>query len=217
MAASLSSGGCQAADNFYTQSSNRPMSTHNAKGARVIPSESTAGRPRLSSRQTIQDAAAELFLENGYAKTAIDHITQRAGVSRATFFNYFAAKSDLLWVPVDEALDALERTCGTGTGVRDAILAAAGEADGSGIPLVVTQEALVGSAEDVAQSGLLRVARLASIVAHSTPATDDPLGDRARAYALAGSVAAAWLTWARVGTGRGALADYVSRALDVVA
>src|ERR1700710_2415270 len=59
------------------------------------------GRPRSSSRELLEDAAFELFLENTYAKTTIDQITQRAGVGRSTFFNYFQGKSDVFWVDVD--------------------------------------------------------------------------------------------------------------------
>src|SRR5690554_2035586 len=66
-----------------------------------------AGRPRSSSRQMLVDAASELFLETSYADTTVDQITQRAGVSRNTFFNYFQAKSDLLWLEVDAGIVAL--------------------------------------------------------------------------------------------------------------
>src|SRR6478735_3643507 len=69
-----------------------------------------AGRPRASSRGMLAEAAGELFLEQTYAGTTVDDIARRAGVSRATFFNYFAAKSDLLWLEVDEALDAFDAT-----------------------------------------------------------------------------------------------------------
>lgn len=47
----------------------------------------SAGRPKASSRDTIEEAAAELFLEQSYAGTTIDEIAQRAGVSRATFLD----------------------------------------------------------------------------------------------------------------------------------
>ncbi len=70
-------------------------------------SSGRAGRPPGSSRDMLQEAAAELFLEQTYAGTTIAQIARRAGVSRNTFFNYFPAKSDLLWVDVDEALAQL--------------------------------------------------------------------------------------------------------------
>lgn len=73
----------------------------------VTASPTRAGRPRRSSRETIEDAAVELFLEQGYPRTSVDQIAQRAGVSRASFFNYFAAKSDVLWVGVDDSTHRL--------------------------------------------------------------------------------------------------------------
>jgi len=63
------------------------------------------GRPRVSSRETIAEAACELFLESGYEGTSIAGIAQRAGVSRSSFFNYFSSKSDVLWSGFDERLD----------------------------------------------------------------------------------------------------------------
>src|SRR3712207_179949 len=62
------------------------------------------GRPRRSSRETLQDAATELFLEQGFERTTVDEIARRAGVARGTFFNYFSAKGDLLWADVDPVL-----------------------------------------------------------------------------------------------------------------
>ena len=70
--------------------------------------EPRAGRPRASSRETIAEAACELFLEQGYEQTSIVDIARRAGVSRSSFFNYFSSKSDVLWAGLDERLTALE-------------------------------------------------------------------------------------------------------------
>ncbi len=53
-------------------------------------SESRSGRPKASSRETLAEAACELFLEQGFEATSIADITTRAGVSRSSFFNYFA-------------------------------------------------------------------------------------------------------------------------------
>ena len=65
-----------------------------------------AGRPKASSRETIAEAACELFLEQGYNRTSVTDIAIRAGVSRSSFFNYFDTKSALLWGGFDERLDA---------------------------------------------------------------------------------------------------------------
>ena len=61
-------------------------------------------RPRASSRETLAEAACELFLEQGFEATSIADITTRAGVSRSSFFNYFASKSDILWSGLDERI-----------------------------------------------------------------------------------------------------------------
>jgi AcrR family transcriptional regulator len=48
------------------------------------------------TRENISNAAIELFAEHGYDATTINQITERAGVGKGTFFNYFACKEDLL-------------------------------------------------------------------------------------------------------------------------
>ena len=167
----------------------------------------TAGRPRASSRQLIEDAAAELFIERGYAATTVEAISQRAGASRATFFNYFEAKSDLLWLEVDAAVTRLRATGGSGYPALRAALTR--EAGAMPVPLVLTQSELIGSEAEVTASGLLRVAALASTC-------NAFLDDRLAAGVVASAVADAWLGWARAGVGRGALADRVDANLDRV-
>lgn len=62
------------------------------------------GRPQASSRETLAEAAAELFLEQGYEATTVADITRRAGVSRSSFFNYFDGKAATIWYALDERL-----------------------------------------------------------------------------------------------------------------
>lgn len=62
------------------------------------------GRPSASSRETLEEAALELFLEQGYEQTSASDIARRAGVARSSFFNYFTAKADVLWVGLDPLL-----------------------------------------------------------------------------------------------------------------
>src|SRR5437868_9439910 len=47
-------------------------------------------------RSAIWDAAVDLFVSRGFEQTTVDDIAQAAGVSRRTFFRYFASKSDLM-------------------------------------------------------------------------------------------------------------------------
>ncbi len=174
-----------------------------------------AGRPRAYSRRTIEDAANELFLEQGYAATSLDQIAQRAGVARATLFGYVGAKSDLLWLDVDDGLDRLAAELGAGTPLRVALHRVAAEFDGTRVPLAVTQAELMGAADELRDSGLVRFARLESLIRAADPARG--LAARVRHRALAGAVSAAWEAWALAGIGRAPLARFMEDALDALA
>lgn len=47
-------------------------------------------------RDSIDDAAVELFAAKGFSETTVEEIAKAAGVSRRTFFRYFTSKDDLL-------------------------------------------------------------------------------------------------------------------------
>ncbi|MDW3219690.1 MAG: TetR/AcrR family transcriptional regulator [Acidimicrobiales bacterium] len=51
-----------------------------------------AGR---ATQQRILTAAAEVFASEGYARTSVEAITDKAGCSRPTFYQYFSGKEDL--------------------------------------------------------------------------------------------------------------------------
>lgn len=53
-------------------------------------------RKQQMARDAIYDAAIELFAAKGFEETTADEIAEAAGVSRRTFFRYFASKDDLL-------------------------------------------------------------------------------------------------------------------------
>ncbi len=53
-------------------------------------------RNRREAWLAIHTAAAELALEHGLALTTVEMIAGRSGVSRRTFFNYFATKEDAI-------------------------------------------------------------------------------------------------------------------------
>ena len=62
------------------------------------------GRDRLDSqtRAALITAAKHAFSELGYARTTVADITVRAVVSRATFYVYFASKSDVFRVLTEQ-------------------------------------------------------------------------------------------------------------------
>ncbi len=196
----------------------------------MIPTNSTAraaGRPRTTSRQMLEDAAQELFIETGYAATTIDQVTQRAGVSRNTFFNYFDSKSDLLWVEMDSALDRLAVELRDASpelpalaAIRSAMIRVAQPIGTDRVPLAFTEEDVMGTREETRSSGLVRLARRADVVGEflARRLARDPrdLLVLSAANAIAGSVSAAWTVWALDGPARGPLVDYVAAALDAV-
>jgi AcrR family transcriptional regulator len=67
------------------------------------------GARGLRTQQRILDAALAVFAETGYDACGVDAIAQRAGCSRAAFYQYFASKEDVfrqLTGEVARALDA---------------------------------------------------------------------------------------------------------------
>ena len=167
---------------------------------------SRTGRPRAVSAHTLEEAASELFLERGYVHTSIDDIAARAGISRATFFNYFAQKSDLLFVSVDAALDQLEQRLDEGMGLREAIAHVADSVACTEVPLVVTQAEAMGALEDAVDAGPARVARLRLLVATEV---DQPVWQ----WAVAGAIAEAAKAWALGPHSGGGLRDAIAGAL----
>lgn len=200
-------------------------SASEAKGESSTPA--TSGRPRASSREMLAEAAGELFLEQTYAGTTVDDIARRAGVSRATFFNYFPSKGDLLWLEVDESLAAFPALLAEPPAdipPMDAVLAAVvrlAEGFGPGrLPLALTQVELMGTDAELQASALPRflavVRQLAAAIAERADlAEGEPLPQSA-ATAVVGAAVSAAGSWARAGVGRGALAPLVRAAVEPV-
>jgi AcrR family transcriptional regulator len=58
---------------------------------------------RVELRQTILEAAAELFLEKGYDQFSMRQIAERIGYSATTLYRHFRDKDELLFAVVDKA------------------------------------------------------------------------------------------------------------------
>jgi AcrR family transcriptional regulator len=55
------------------------------------------GRWRPDARARLQEAALALYGERGYEKTTVAEIAERAGLTKRTYFRYFADKREVLF------------------------------------------------------------------------------------------------------------------------
>lgn len=179
-----------------------------------------AGRPRASSRETLAEAACELFLEQGYEETSIADISRRAGVSRSSFFNYFSSKSDVLWSGLDARIEAASvalaalGTDADGPGVRAAVLPIVHEFAPDPLALALRNAAAMGLEAELLRDTGLRHARIASAVAGAARSARI---DEIRADILGSAVATAVLSslrvWAVQGAGQASLEAQFDAAL----
>ncbi|MDQ6731539.1 MAG: TetR/AcrR family transcriptional regulator [Actinomycetota bacterium] len=58
---------------------------------------------RSATRLALLDSAAQAFAEHGYHETAIDSVSEAAGVAKGTIYNYFSSKEDILRALIKEA------------------------------------------------------------------------------------------------------------------
>ena len=184
--------------------------------------EPRSGRPRASSRETLAEAACELFLEQGFEQTSIVDITSRAGVSRSSFFNYFASKSDVLWSGLDERITALEERLGRNEGpdaapaVRSALTDLGAEFAPDSLALALLNTSAMGLEEELEREASVRRSRIATAVASRLRAAGvDGVEAEVAGAAHAGAVLAAIDAWARDGAGRAPLAGPLQAALLV--
>jgi TetR/AcrR family transcriptional regulator, regulator of mycofactocin system len=69
---------------------------------------------REETRARIEQAALDLFTLEGFEQVTIDDVAAAAGISRRTFFRYFATKADAVWGDFDAHVARLERLLADG-------------------------------------------------------------------------------------------------------
>jgi AcrR family transcriptional regulator len=62
-------------------------------------------RNRIETTRAIHRAAYDLVMDHGLSQTTVEAIASQAGVSKRTFFNYFATKEDAVLGSTDPVLD----------------------------------------------------------------------------------------------------------------
>lgn len=108
--------------------------------------ESLRERNRRQTHARIVEVGMELFLAKGYEATTLDEIAEAAGISRRTFFYYFASKDDILVAHLGVYRDAL----------KTAVL----ESSSAGGPIEVVTEALLKLSIRFQSARTVAVARL---------------------------------------------------------
>jgi AcrR family transcriptional regulator len=167
------------------------------------------GRPRLASPEMLTEAATELFLEKGYHHTSVDDIAHRAGVSRTTFFNYFPTKPDVLFFPIDRALERIESAVADGLEPLDAISRTAEGVSAADLPLIATQSEAMDVGPDLGRAGPARVERLRTLMASYYPHPFDN-------WVLSAAIASAAVSWARDHDSSESLRQAIDRAANRV-
>lgn len=66
-------------------------------------------RKRRQTRERIEQAAINLFLERGFEVTTVEDIAERADVSKRSFFDYFPSKEDVVFAWQDGFAEHLMR------------------------------------------------------------------------------------------------------------
>lgn len=188
------------------------------------------GRPRAVTREMLAEAACDLFLEQGYEATSVSDITQRAGVSRATFFNYIPTKSDLLWASIDDELallgrwlDGRPRLDADGAAqepvvqCETALLQIGARLQPGPAVLAFANAEQMEVCEELAESTGRRQNRIGRIVAtHLGARGVDELRAEVVGSGQAGAFLAALRAWSRGTPGRTPFAEVLSKALGVL-
>jgi len=65
----------------------------------------------LKTHDKIRHAAAALFAERGYSGTSMSRIAERVGIRKASLYNYYSAKEELLLDLLEESLQSWEDSC----------------------------------------------------------------------------------------------------------
>jgi AcrR family transcriptional regulator len=144
------------------------------------------GRWPLDARERLEQAALDLFAENGYSETTVAQIAERAGLNRATFFRHFTDKQEVLFggeQVLSELFETAIRTAPDGLSPVDCIARAFGATDDvltdEQFPKAVQRAAIAGTTAEVRERALLKNARIVQAIAGAlVDRGTDPLSAR---------------------------------------
>lgn len=180
---------------------------------------------RARKRDALVAAAHTLFRAQGFEATTIDQIAAAAGVSRRTFFRYFATKDAVVFPHAADRIarfrEALRPRRGESAhaAVRRAVLEVAHDFAANRDELLLQRALIASSPALLAREHEVDMAWEEAIVAAME--AEEPEGDdrvlraRVRAGAVAGALRAALRVWLD-GKGRADLAALGAKALDLL-
>lgn len=185
-------------------------------------------RTRRAVRGELAELAVEMFVDKGYDETTIDDLAAAAGMSKRTFFRYFASKEELVMGkyevlgellaedlaarPVDEPLwTSLRQMFGR--------IAEYFESEARGAT-TIAMEKIVRDHPSLNASYLARVSRMQELVLDKARVRTgwlDPADPRAEAIvgAAFACLLAAWTTWLVTNQER-PFGDLLDQAMDAI-
>jgi AcrR family transcriptional regulator len=129
------------------------------------------GRWEPGAPGRLREAAMALYAEQGFERTTVAEIADRAGVTARTFFRYFADKREVLFAGTDvlerhmvDALVAAPAPAGPMDAVYAGVLGAA-EMLGGGRDFARTRHAVITATPDLRERELIKMASLATAFA----------------------------------------------------
>jgi AcrR family transcriptional regulator len=175
------------------------------------------------TRQSIQDAALDLFVEKGYDATTVEEIADRAVVSKGTFFRYFANKGDVLYGKDGHDLEELRRAIVSRPSDETDVVATV-RALRDDFLLLLDPERVLRQSRASATSPLLRglsydlAIRCQDAISHALAERHGLRRPNDQSRMVAAVVFAAYLravhVWVHEKGGRGALSAVVDNAFD---
>lgn len=119
----------------YMINSSPSLNSKRKKSEPITLTGTLRARKRQFVRDEIWDAAIRLFAERGFDETTADDIAQAAGVSRRSFFRYYASKDDLMaqgivsyGVALIDAINTCPQAYSPSEVLRETVLQVAGQA-----------------------------------------------------------------------------------------
>ncbi|WP_254790931.1 acyl-CoA-like ligand-binding transcription factor [Blastococcus tunisiensis] len=184
-----------------------------------------AAQPRDGARSRAERAALDLFTSRGFEHVTSDEVADSAGISRRTFFRYFATKADAVWGDFAGHVARLEQLL-TATGDAGPVLATVCAAyvevndyPDAELPLLRERMQLILAEPALLAHSQLRFAEVDLVVARyvarrtgDTPTALVPRLVAATTRAAATTAFEAWLTDART-----PLTQYLHQAFDEMA